>query len=62
VFDLFLLPELLDEELAGCGIDSKRCVEVLTRPLRRGSGAAFSAVEGSKNIGMDDFDSSMLLF
>jgi hypothetical protein len=62
VFDLFLLPELLEEELAGCDVNSKRCVEVLTRPLRRGSGAAFSTAEEPRDIGTDDVDSSMMVF
>jgi hypothetical protein len=62
VFDLFLLPELLEEELAGCDVNSKRCVEVLTRPLRRGSGAAFSTAEEPRDIGTDDVDSSIMVF
>lgn len=57
--DLFLFTEVLAAELGGCGVESKRCIEVLTRPLRRGSGTAFSAVEEPENVGADEIDASM---
>jgi len=54
--------ELPVAELPGCGMGSKPCVEVLTRPLRRGSGTPFPVAEEPDIMGTDDIDSAMLAY